>query len=254
MKKLFAVCMMALCTSFVLNAEVNKEEFFTRISQKYEGLQEISGKYEINMPMMGSIMKIPASFWKKGDKMRMDMTISQPGMPKPMEQSVLMDGEKITQYQKAFNTVMTIDLNKLPPEMKAQMKKQQMFMMDAGTMNNYKNMLDSVDVEEKVRDGKNFYLVTVKDIDKTGGMFSMPGGQQSPQQMFKKSLMWIHKDSLLPGKMELYGEGDTPGIWIDFLDLKTDSIPASIFKLAIPADAKTMDITDMVKNMSESMK
>ena len=246
--------MMALCTSFVLNAEVNKEEFFTRISQKYEGLQEISGKYEINMPMMGSIMKIPASFWKKGDKMRMDMTISQPGMPKPMEQSVLMDGEKITQYQKAFNTVMTIDLNKLPPEMKAQMKKQQMFMMDAGTMNNYKNMLDSVDVEEKVRDGKNFYLVTVKDIDKTGGMFSMPGGQQSPQQMFKKSLMWIHKDSLLPGKMELYGEGDTPGIWIDFLDLKTDSIPASIFKLAIPADAKTMDITDMVKNMSESMK
>jgi outer membrane lipoprotein-sorting protein len=254
MKKLFAVCMMALCTSFVLNAEVNKEEFFTRISQKYEGLQEISGKYEINMPMMGSIMKIPASFWKKGDKMRMDMTISQPGMPKPMEQSVLMDGEKITQYQKAFNTVMTIDLNKLPPEMKAQMKKQQMFMMDAGTMNNYKNMLDSVDVEEKVRDGKNFYLVTVKDIDKTGGMFSMPGGQQSPQQMFKKSLMWIHRDSLLPGKMELYGEGDTPGIWIDFLDLKTDSIPASIFKLAIPADAKTMDITDMVKNMSESMK
>lgn len=246
--------MMALCTSFVLNAEVNKEEFFTRISQKYEGLQEISGKYEINMPMMGSIMKIPASFWKKGDKMRMDMTISQPGMPKPMEQSILMDGEKITQYQKAFNTVMTIDLNKLPPEMKAQMKKQQMFMMDAGTMNNYKNMLDSVDVEEKVRDGKNFYLVTVKDIDKTGGMFSMPGGQQSPQQMFKKSLMWIHKDSLLPGKMELYGEGDTPGIWIDFLDLKTDSIPASIFKLAIPADAKTMDITDMVKNMSESMK
>ncbi len=246
--------MMALCTSFVLNAEVNKEEFFTRISQKYEGLQEISGKYEINMPMMGSIMKIPASFWKKGDKMRMDMTISQPGMPKPMEQSVLMDGEKITQYQKAFNTVMTIDLNKLPPEMKAQMKKQQMFMMDAGTMNNYKNMLDSVDVEEKVRDGKNFYLVTVKDIDKTGGMFSMPGGQQSPQQMFKKSLMWIHRDSLLPGKMELYGEGDTPGIWIDFLDLKTDSIPASIFKLAIPADAKTMDITDMVKNMSESMK
>lgn len=246
--------MFVLCTTFVLNAEVNKEEFFTRMAQKYVGMQEVSGKYEMNMLMMGSVMKIPATFWKKGDKMRMDMVISQPGMPKPMEQVILMDGEKIIQYQKMFNTVMTIDLSKLPAEMREQMKQKQMFMLDANTMNNFKTMLDKVEVAEKVRDGKNFYLITINDLEKIGEMISMPGGQQNTQQLFKKSLMWIHQDSLFPEKVELYGDSDTPGIWIDFLELKTDSVNASVFNFDIPKDAKVMDITDMVKNMAESLK
>jgi outer membrane lipoprotein-sorting protein len=255
LKKVFSVWIAIVCATGLLNAEVNKEELLTRIAQKYAGMQEFSGKYEINMQMMGSIMKMPASFWKKGDKMLMEMKMSQPGMPKPMEMVMLMDGEKIIQYHKMLNTVMTIDLSKLPEEMRNQVKQQQSGMLSENTLKNLQSVLDSVEVVEKVRDGKNFYLITMDDIEKIGNMISMPGGQQqNTQQMFKKALIWVGKDSLYMERMELFGEADTPGMWIDFLEFKTDSIPDSVFKLDIPVDAKTMDMTDMIKNMAESMR
>ncbi len=256
MKRIFSVflAIFALCAVSVLNAEVNKEELFTNMAAKYPGTAEMSGKFEISMPMMGSIMKMPATFWKKGDRMRMDMTITQPGMPKPMEMVMLMDSEKIIQYQKMMNMVITIDLTKLPAEMREQMKKKQMFGMDKDTMNNFKDMLDKIEVTEKTRDGKNFYLITVNDLEKITNMVSMPGGQQAPQQMFKKMLVWVCTDSLFYDKMEIYGEADTPAMWIDFLEFKTESVPDSVFNLDIPKDAKVMDMTDMIKNMTESMK
>jgi hypothetical protein len=154
-----------------------------------------------------------------------------------------------------LNTVMTIDLSKLPEEMRNQVKQQQSGMLSENTLKNLQSVLDSVEVVEKVRDGKNFYLITMDDIEKIGNMISMPGGQQqNTQQMFKKALIWVGKDSLYMERMELFGEADTPGMWIDFLEFKTDSIPDSVFKLDIPVDAKTMDMTDMIKNMAESMR
>ncbi len=251
LKKVFLSWIAVICAAGLLNAEVNKKELFTRIAQKYAGMQEFSGKYEINMQMMGT-----ASFWKKGDKIRIDMVVSQPGMPKPMKINVLIDGEKIIQYQKMLNTVMVIDLNKLPEKMKNQIKQQQSGMVNANTIKDLESTIDKLVVEEKTRNGKNFYLITINDVGKIKSMISMLGGQQNPQQMFKikKALLWIGKGSLFMERMELFGETKTPGMWMDLLEFRTDSIPDSVFKLDIPNDAKIMDITDMIKNMAESMK
>ncbi|MCM8762088.1 MAG: hypothetical protein NC905_00110 [Candidatus Omnitrophica bacterium] len=253
MRKIFIVVTVLVGIISSLQAEVNKEELFIRMSQQYSGLDSISAKYVINMPMMGNIMKMPVNLWHKGNKMRMDMTMSQPGMPQPMEQSMLMDGQKIIQYQKMLNTVMTIDLNKLPENMRQQMGKQQVFMMNSDAINQISKSLDKLTVEERVRDGKEFYLITVTDI---AGMenFSSGMGIQGNQNMFKKILVWINPSSLFPEKIELYGETSTPAMWIDVLDIKTDIIPDSIFKLDIPADAKYIDMTESVKAMFESMK
>ncbi len=251
LKKVFLIWIAVVCAAGFLNAEVNKKELFTRIAQKYAGMQEFSGKYEINMQMMGT-----ASFWKKGDKIRIDMVVSQPGMPKPMKINVLIDGEKIIQYQKMLNTVMVIDLNKLPEKMKNQIKQQQSGMVNANTIKDLESTIDKLVVEEKTRNGKNFYLITINDVGKIKSMISMLGGQQNPQQMFKtkKALLWIGKGSLFMERMELFGETKTPDMWIDLLEFRTNSIPDSVFKLDIPNDAKIMDITDMIKNMAESMK
>ncbi|MCM8830153.1 MAG: hypothetical protein NC824_04060, partial [Candidatus Omnitrophica bacterium] len=78
-------------------------------------------------------------------------------------------------------------------------------------------------------------------------------GMQSTQDMFKKMLIWINPATLFPEKIELYGETDTPAMWIDILDIKTDIIPDYIFKLDIPEDAKYIDMTESVKAMFESM-
>jgi outer membrane lipoprotein-sorting protein len=253
-KKIWMAFVVVLLVVFTVNAEVNKEELFSRIAQKYAGIQDMSGRYEMNMSMMGSMMKMPASFWKKGDKMRMDMSFSQPGMPKPMEMSMLMDSEKIIQYQKTLNTVMTVDMSKLPEELRNSMK-QQTGVFDAKMIQTLQSVIEEVEVIEKNRDGKNFYLIKINNTEKIRDMMSIPGVQQNTQQFFKKVSMWVNRDSLLLEKMEIYGEdSNTPGMWIDFLEFKTDSIPDSVFNLNIPKDAKVMDMTDMVKNMAGAMK
>lgn len=254
MKKLFSVfgVMLVLGATLVLNAEVNKAELFTRMAQKYQGMEDISGKFEIGMPIMG--MKLPGTFWKKGDRMRMDMTITQPGMSKSMEQVILIDSQKILQYQKMTNTVITIDINKLPAEMREQMKKIQVPGINEDMMKNFIPIIDKIKVDENTRDGKNFYLITVNDMEKIGNIASLPGGQQAPQQLFKKMLIWVRSDSLLWEKIEVFGESDTPAMWIDVIEFKTDSVPDSIFNFEIPTDAKVMDMTDMFKNIAESMK
>ncbi len=250
MKKILLV-LAVLTTSVFAGAEVNREELFMRIANQYTGQQEVSGKYEINMLMMGTTMKIPVRFWKKYDKMRMDMEISNPAMPQPMESVILIDSDKVIQYQKTFNTVTRIDMSKMPYEIKNKMSQQQsFFMLDANTINNFRQIVDQLEVEEKIRDGKNFYLITVRDMDKMGNFASMYGGQNA-QQFFKKSLLWLNQSTLLPEKMEFYGEGSTPGMWIDFLEIKTGAVDNSVFNINIPADAKVMDMTEAMKNMME---
>ena len=252
MKKTMLVLAL-LMTSVFVNAEVNREELFMRIANQYTGQQEVSGKYEISMPMMGTMMKIPVRFWKNDDRMRMDMEISSPGMPQPMESVMLIDNNKMIQYQKALNTVISVDMSKMSYEMKNKISQQQsFFMLDANTINNFRQIVDQIEVEEKTRDGKNFYLITVRDIDKMGNLASMYGGQNA-QQFFKKSLLWLNTDTLLPEKMEFYGEGSAPGMWIDFLEIKTEAIDNSVFNINIPADAKVMDMTEAMKKMMESM-
>jgi len=251
MKKTLLVSVILLAAVFA-RAEVNKEELFMRIANQYTGQQDVSGKYEINMPMMGTIMKIPVTFWKKDSKMRMDMKISNPGMPQPMESVMLIDSDKMIQYQKSFNTVIKIDMSGMPADIKNKMSQQQsFFMLDANTINNFSQIADQLEVEEETKDGKNFYLITVRDIDKMG--FSSASGAQMPGQFFKKSLIWLNQSTLLPEKMELYGEGTTPGMWIDFLEIKTDAIDNSVFNVNIPADAKVMDMTEATQKMMESM-
>jgi len=78
-------------------------------------------------------------------------------------------------------------------------------------------------------------------------------GMQGTPEMFKKLLLWINPSSLFPEKVELYGEADTPAMWIDILKISTEPISDDIFKLDIPADAKYMDMTDAVKKMTEDM-
>ncbi|MCX8082196.1 MAG: hypothetical protein N3D17_02190 [bacterium] len=251
MRRMFLVAVLVGIV-FSLRAEVNKEEFFARMLQKNSNVECISGKYEINMSMMGNIMKIPVNFWQKGNKMRMDMIMSNPGMPQPMEIYMLMDGQKMIQYQKMLKTVFTFDLEKLPENMKQQMKNNQGFIMNSDSISQLYQMIDKISVEEKIKDGKSFYLISIRDISNTGNI-SSTFGVQSTQQMFNKMLMWVNPSSLLPEKIEFYGDTDTPAMWIDILGLSTEPFSDSVFKLDIPADVKYMDMTETMKKMSESV-
>lgn len=241
MKKIFVVLTALLCVVFSAQAELNKKEVLTRIGQRYSGIEGISGKYEVSMSTMGDVMKMPVNFWQKGKKLKMDMSMNRPGMPEPMEMSILIDGDKVIQYQKMMNTVITIDINKLPENMRQQMKQQQGFMMNDAVVNQLYQVLDKVTIEEKTKGGKAYYLITVNDLSTMGNVASSVG-MQGNQDMFKKMLMWVNTVSLFPEKIEFLKDTDTPGMWVDILNINTAPFSDSVFKLDIPADAKYMEM------------
>lgn len=72
---------------------------------------------------------------------------------------------------------------------------------------------DKVTVEEVNKDGKKFYLITVANLEAIQNSMNIP---VNTPMLFKKLLYWLDYESLMPVKMELYGETETPGMWIDF--------------------------------------
>lgn len=254
-KKLWIWLLAGLAIPCILQAQAveDKAAFLKRLEEKNSSLEEFSGRFEINIAMMGSNMKMPINFWKKGEKMRMDMEMSMPGMPAPMEQVMVMDSKRLIQYQKAINTVITADLTEMSDDMRKQIRRNQAsFFGGAESISEMKKIEDEIEIEQRRRDGKNFYLITVKDLNKLGGMNSV-GGVNAPQ-MFGRLLFWIDSNSLLPAKMEFYGEAEAPGMWIDFIEIKPGSVPDKTFDIAIPEDAKVLDMTDSIKNMFQGMK
>jgi len=244
-----------LMSTYLIQAQPVEQKaiFFKRLAEKQAELQEISGRFEINMNIMGNNMRIPVKFWNKSEKMRMDIDMSMPGMPSSMEQVIILDSKQLIQYQKMINTVMTADLTRMSEEVRKKIRENQSSMFGwEESISILKKIEDNVEIEEKNRDGKKFYLLTVKDFNKLQNMPSI-GGNNS-KQMFKKMLLWVDYDSLLPVKMEIYGEAETPGISINFLELKTGKVSDEVFNIKFPEDAKYMDITDMVNNMFKGMK
>ena len=225
--------------------------FLKGMQEKQASMKNISGSFEMGISMMGSAMKIPGKFWQKDEKIRMDMDIRMPGMETSMEQIMIMDGKKMLQYQKMMNTVITVDMTKMPEEIRKAMK-QSSLVGGKDTFSGMEKIADEVEIEETSRNGKKCFLLTLNDISKLSGM--TPLGMANPGQMFKKLLIWIDRETLLPALVQIFGESETPGMWIEFKDIKTSDIGEDIFKAAFPADAKQIDMTDAVMKMFEHKK
>ena len=254
MKRILKVVIVSLLFSVFVNAQVgNKEEILNKVADVYKGSSDISGDIEIGMLMMGSTMEIPGKFWKSGEKFRMEMKITAPNMPQPMEQIIVSDGKTMWQFQKTMNMVTVIDFTKLPEEMRNKIKNQQNFF---GLNENFgkkaSEMGDKWEFSTKIKNGKEFYVFEINDFADIAGNLPMKTGQN--MQLFKKMLLWIEPASYYVHRIEIYGESEEPGMWIEFRNLNTASISPSLFKFEIPKDAKVMDMTEMMMKMTEKMK
>ncbi|MGB9642378.1 MAG: LolA family protein [Candidatus Ratteibacteria bacterium] len=226
-------------------SESPKDVLMKRLAEKYKNIQEMSATLEVNMSMLGTTMKIPMKIWTKGVLARVDVSMIIPGTEQKMESTTINDGKTVTTYNNLNNTIMTIDLDKLPEELKNRVK--QSTGSPAGFNVEMLNKIkDQIVVEETNKNDKKVYLITVKDIEAIKNSLNMPA--VNAPMPFKKILYWIDYESLNPLKMEFIAESDTPGMWIDVLEIKT-SVPDGIFKVSFPPDAKKIDMTDSLKGM-----
>ncbi|MCM8788612.1 MAG: hypothetical protein NC907_02350 [Candidatus Omnitrophica bacterium] len=249
MKKNFAVLgILCFATEFLWSqTESVKDVFSKRIIEKYKDISEVSAVVEMNMSMMGTTMKMPMKMWVKGKMFRMDVSMTVPGADKNMEQITISDGNNVSTYNNLNNTIMVIDINKLPEETKKIIKNQYAAKSVGFDLEIFEKIKDQIKVEETVRNGRKAYLITVDNIDAIKNSLNMPSS--ASQIPFKKLLYIIDFDSLLPLKMEIYADGETPGMWMDFIEIKTSGVPDSVFDVKFPPDAKKMDMTESVKGM-----
>ncbi len=253
-KSIFSFMLVSLMTASLLYARPveDKEAFFEKLAEGYSCLEEVRGDIEIGMDMMGTELTVPMKFWTKPGKMRMDMKMTVPGMSVPMEQIMVIDSQRMLQYHKMMNTVMTADLTSMPSEIAEKISMTHSSMLGRpDSVSELKEMEDSIDVEERSRDGKKFYLITIRDLDKLGDFSSM-GGVNSPN-VFGRLLLWIDYDLVVPVRVEFFGEAESPGMWVDFKEIKIEEIPDEVFNPVFPADVKHVDITDMIQGMYEMM-
>jgi len=250
MKKILTVLAVAGFATGMIFAQVEspKDVLIKRITEKYKDIKEMSATMEINMSMMGTTMKMPMKIWTKGVLERVDVSMVIPGTEQKMESTTINDGKIVTTYNNLNNTIMTIDLDKLPEELKNKVKQStgSTAGFDAELFNKIK---DQIVVEEANKNGKKVYLITVKNIEAIKNSLNMPAGNVTIP--FKKILYWFDYESLNPLKMEFFTESDTPGMWIDVLEIKT-FVPDGIFKVSFPPDAKKIDMTDSVKGVLQN--
>ncbi|MCM8817755.1 MAG: hypothetical protein NC913_09675, partial [Candidatus Omnitrophica bacterium] len=191
-------------------------------------------------------MQLPMKMWMKGNQVRMDVSMMVPGTDKTMEQITISDGNTISTYNSLNNTIMVIDLNKLPEEIRKMAKNQYAAKSMGFDMEMFGKIKDCLKVDEITRNDRKLYLITLDDINAIKNSLNLPlSTERSP---FKKLVYAIDYNTLLPVKMEVYTEGDTPGMWMDFIELKTSGVQDSVFNVKFPSDAKRMDITDSVRS------
>lgn len=251
MKRIAVVIISLMAGVLLAQTESPKDALLNKLVEKYKNVNEISVVMEMNMSMMGSTMKVPIKLWTKGGLARADSSVQVPGVEQKMEQIMLNDGKTISMYSSMNNTIMTIDLSKLPDEIKSKMNRGTTNpALDVEILNKIK---DKINVEETTRGGKKLYLITINDIESIKSALNMPAGNLQPggQLPFKKIVYMIDFETLLPVKLEIYADGDTPGMWIDFIDVKIGGVPDSIFDVKFPQDAKKIDMTDSIKNLGK---
>ncbi len=126
MRKIVLIAMIVLITAgFSFSQTENpRDVLFNKLVEKYKNVSEMSAVVEMNMSMMGMTMKMPTKMWMKGNLTRMDVSMMVPGTDRTMEQIAINDGNTISIYNSLNNTLMSVDLNKLPEETRKMIKNQ----------------------------------------------------------------------------------------------------------------------------------
>jgi len=237
MKKILVFVFGLFC--FFSFSEINKEETLKEIEKKYQGISEISGTAEMKVDMMGNKIVLPVKFWGKDKNVKVEMTYQLPGVDKPIEITTLYNGEKIIQYQKSTNTAIEFDLTRLQnfkKDFEENLKK-----ISFHGISNY------VDLE----DGQECYILTIKNLQEA---FKDIPAIKKNSQFFKKCVMTINKDNLLPKNICIYTNEEKPGIEISFKSLNISPINKDIFEMNLPKDAIVIDMTETLLNMIGSNK
>jgi outer membrane lipoprotein-sorting protein len=222
--------------------QMTAEQLLTAVSQKRAGLQDFQADMTIGIQMLGKMMKMESTLWQKGKLFRVEMTLPPEMMPtgnkqaEPMRTLMVFDGKTMWQSMPMMNMVIKIDSSAIE-----------------GRMNNAPYSMPSLPytLSEKQRNGKGYYFLTTKDVNKFIQNSSMSGLNLPANMPFRSIGVWVNKATLFPELIEFYAQDKTPGIYVEFKNIETNQgLSADLFAFQVPKDAQVMDMTASMKTMA----
>ena len=228
------------------------EQLTADISQKWSGIQDLQGDMTVGMQMFGKMMEIKGAIWQKDKLFRAEMTMPPELIPQtdkaaePLKVLMVFDGKTMWQSLPMMNMVTKIDISALGGTIK-----------NAPFSRSFHSLPDvSYQLSEKKRKGQNYHFLETKEADKFVQNSPVSGmGVNLPTNMSFQSIgVWVNKETLFPDLIEFYTQKNTPGMFVEFKNIKTDQgLASELFTFRAPKGAQVMDLTASMKAVAEKM-
>ena len=232
-------------------AEIDKATILKKSMVAYNQ-PELSGEIEeagVSTTTTGIIIFKRIKFWIKNNKSKMEV-FQSPNAPHSIQSTTIVDGTTMWDYRAGSNTVMKLNIAKLPEDLRGNV-------MQGGFFGTKKlaecmdELLKLASAEEKVKDGKKYYYVTIKDLN---SLQEPLRSKIISKDQNKKIVLWIDADNYQLTRIETYGDSEQPSRWTDFKNMDTKPIDDSLFVYTTPADAQVSDMTEGAIKMFEGKK
>ena len=223
------------------------EQISAKFKECWGNAKDFQADMNIGMEMMGTTMKMEGTVWQKDKLFRMEMTMPAGSMgtttTEPMKMLMVFDGKTMWQLMPMMNMVTKIDFASLEGKIKEQME----------SMSNLYSLPDvSYQISEKKKDGNSYYFLETSDVSKFAQK-GIGGGMGSAGQMpFQKVGVWVNKTSSFPELTEFYSQEGKTVMSVEMKNVKTNQgLSPELFTFKVPEGAQVMDMTEMVKTMSQ---
>jgi len=236
----------------VFSQEMTVEELTAGMSQKWSNIQDLQGDMTVGMQMFGKMMEIKGAIWQKDKLFRAEMTLPPELMPptdKPVESSKILmvfDGKTMWQFMPMMSMVTKINISALEGTMK-----------NAPFSRSFHSLPDvSYRLSEKKRKGQDYYFLETKEADKFVQNSPVAGmGVNLPMNMSFQSVgVWVNKNTLFPDLIEFYVQKNTPGMYVEFRNVKYDQgLAPELFTFQAPEGVQVMDMTASMKAIAGKM-
>jgi len=230
----------------VTDQVVTAEQLIADISQKWSSIQDFQSDMTVGVQMFGKMMKIKSAIWQKGNLFRAEMTMPPELMPptdKPVEPSkvlIFFDGKTMWQSMPMMNLVTKTDFSALEGTIKNAPFSKSFHSLPAV----------SYQLSEKKRNGGDYYFLETKDSKEFIQNSPVAGmGVNLPTNMSFQSIgVWVNKGTLFPDLIEFYVQNNTPGMYVEFKNVKIDQgLASELFTFHVPEGVSVMDMTASIK-------
>ena len=229
--------------------EMTAEQLTAGMRQKWSSVKDFQTDLTIGMQMFGKMMKIEGTVWQKERLFRAEMTLPPELMPagnkpgEPIKALMVFDGKTMWQSLPMMNLVTRTDFSALEGKLKNTPFSKPSYVLPEL----------SFQLSEKNRDGNDYYFLETGDVEDfiQNSPVSSVGVNLPANMSFQSVGIWVNKTSLFPELIEFYAQDHTPGMFLQFKNIKTEQgLASELFTFRVPKDAMVMDMTEAVKALA----